>query len=134
MVMEFFARLRQKQHRLQAEKERCYEQSQAIVELMYLILLEDRQIGLAGREYVQARLIELPWQPNQSQDAYVSRTVAKIREALQHRGILVDMVTRMGDRLRALELQDVARKHLELMKQGKVRSDSWVLGELEKAL
>jgi hypothetical protein len=132
--MSFITRFRQKHDRLQAEQERCYEQSQAIVEWMYLVLLADRQIGLAGRDYVQARLVELPWRPNLSMDAYVSRTVAKTREALQHRGILTDLVVAMGDRMRSLELQDVARVHLEMIVRGKGRSESWILGELEKSL
>lgn len=141
--MNFITRFCQKQEQLQAEKERCYEQSQAIVEWMYLVLLSDQQIGLAGRDYVQARLAELPWRPNQSRDAYVSRTVAKTREALQHRGILADLVVGMVDRIRALELQDVAREHLETIMRGKQersqsssqsRSQSWILGMLEKSL
>jgi hypothetical protein len=134
VVMRFINQFWQKQLQIQAEQERCYEQSQAIVEWMYLVLLADQQIGLAGLDYVRARLSELPWRPNLSMDAYVSQTVAKTREALQHRGMVADLVVAMVDRMRSLELQDVAREHLEMIMRGKGRSESWILGELEKSL
>jgi hypothetical protein len=67
-------------------------------------------------------------------DAFVSRTVAKTREAIQNRSILKDLVVTMGDRIQTLGLQEVAREHLESIVRGKGRSDSWVLGELERAL
>lgn len=120
------------QEKARAE-ERRYEQSQAIVDWMYLILLADLKIGIREREYVAQCLSELPWRPNQSMDSYISRTIARIREAHQHRGILVDLVAGMGDRMRSLELQEVARQHLDSLVQDK-RSASWVLVELEKAL
>ncbi len=134
IVMSFITQFLQRQAKIQAEQDRLYEQSQAIVEWMYLILLADQQIGLSSRDYVQARIAELPWRPNQSMDAFVSRTVAKTREAIQNRVILKDLVVSMGDRIHTLGLQEVAREHLESIVRGKGRSDSWVLGELERAL
>jgi hypothetical protein len=133
-ITQFVQKQWQRQAQIQAEQDRLYEQSQAIVEWMYLILLADQQIGLSSRDYVQARIAELPWRPNQSMDAFVSRTVAKTREAIQNRGILKDLVVSMGDRIHTLGLQEVAREHLESIVRGKGRSDSWVLGELERAL
>ncbi|MEB3292370.1 MAG: hypothetical protein VKJ24_04355 [Synechococcales bacterium] len=76
-----------------------YQQSSAIVDLMYLIMLSDRRLDLNEQDYIAEQLLELPWDPNQSISLYIQAMVPKLRNALSSPETLHEQIVSICDRI-----------------------------------
>lgn len=116
---------------------RHYEQSSAIVDLMYLIMLSDRRLDLNEQDYIAEQVIELPWDPNKSIALYIQATVPKLRTALESSEALHEMIVSICDRIHDRPIREQVLSYIHDLSEvdGHISSEErQIIEEVEREL